>query len=372
MDDLGRVLTPLADRPLAAPPSIDELERRARHHRRRRWAGRGIGVTAVSVLVAGVALSLTSGEPRTTVRATAPGGGRAPGAQEASAVGGPRPIPLRTEVVEEFDVGGRRWQLVALEGQPKPFCLELRSEGVGPIPAGCWAVPEPLMDAAATDGKTFSFVSGVATKDVTAIEIETAPGEPPILPAVRHVGYPVSFFGAVVPLTTEVAEIRAVTASGAEQRVTLTTPGHKRVASINGEPAPPGSIATTPPPSAVARPTTTVPATPTTTAPPPTGGGATRVDVVPGATRVHKHPFESVAGYGSQAVAARWWGGVAPCDVLARVDVVETGTTVTITLWSGTAPGSEDVACIAMAQYKEHIGTLDAPLAGRTIVDGAA
>ncbi len=106
---------------------------------------------------------------------------------------------------------------------------------------------------------------------------------------------------------------------------------------------------------------------------PPSGGMTpTRVDVVPGATQVRKQPFDSASGSGSQSVAVRFWGGVAPCDVLAGVDVVESPTTVSITLWAGTAPGGGNAACIMLAQYKEVIVPLGAPLAGRTIVDGAA
>jgi hypothetical protein len=369
MDDLGRVLSPLAERPLAEPPPVVEIERRARRLRRRRWAGRGVGTAAAVLVLAGVAVVLTSSEPRTTVRATAPA---APPAAP-SVGGGQRAIPAGAQVVEEFDAGGRRWQLLALEGAPKPFCLELRSEGADPIPAGCWAIPKPYVEAVATDGKTFSFISGVATKEVTDIEIETTPEGAVIRPAPRDVGYPVNFFGAVVPLGTEAAEVRAVTATGAEQRLVLETPVHKRAASVNGEPALPGSVPSAAPSSAVPPVSDTTVPPPTTTVPPPNGGMTPhRVEVVPGAVRLHEQPFESAAAYGSQSVAVRWWGGVAPCDVLARVDVVETATTVTITLWGGTAPGAEDTACIAIAQYKEHIVSLGAPLAGRTIVDGAA
>ena len=67
----------------------------------------------------------------------------------------------------------------------------------------------------------------------------------------------------------------------------------------------------------------------------------------------------------------RFWSGVEPCYVLGRVDVAEAADKVTITLWTGLGPGAAGMACIQMAGYYEVIVQLQAPLGGRTVVDGA-
>jgi hypothetical protein len=54
------------------------------------------------------------------------------------------------------------------------------------------------------------------------------------------------------------------------------------------------------------------------------------------------------------------------------VDVAYGGDSVTITLFEGHDPTAGDVACIEIGVFKRVIITLDEPLAGRTIVDGAA
>lgn len=70
-------------------------------------------------------------------------------------------------------------------------------------------------------------------------------------------------------------------------------------------------------------------------------------------------------------VRITWWSGVAPCTVLDRVRVKETGTKVTITLYEGTAPNAKDVSCIAIAIEKTTVVKLKSPLGKRKIVDGA-
>ncbi|MEU7862878.1 hypothetical protein [Nonomuraea sp. NPDC049141] len=66
-----------------------------------------------------------------------------------------------------------------------------------------------------------------------------------------------------------------------------------------------------------------------------------------------------------------WWSGVAPCSVLDRVKVKETGKRVTVTLYEGTAPKAKDVACIMIAVEKTTTVKLKSPLGKRKIVDGA-
>jgi hypothetical protein len=63
--------------------------------------------------------------------------------------------------------------------------------------------------------------------------------------------------------------------------------------------------------------------------------------------------------------------GVAPCYVLDHVDVRSTDTTVTVTLYQGHDPGSKGMACIEIGIFASVTVVLDAPLAGRKIVDGA-
>ena len=54
------------------------------------------------------------------------------------------------------------------------------------------------------------------------------------------------------------------------------------------------------------------------------------------------------------AVRVSWWSGVAPCNVLAGVDVARDGTTFTLTVREGSA-APPDTACIEIAQYKATI-----------------
>jgi hypothetical protein len=67
-----------------------------------------------------------------------------------------------------------------------------------------------------------------------------------------------------------------------------------------------------------------------------------------------------------------YYSGVEPCYVLDRIDVVERETKVTVTLWEGHAPGSEDVACIEIAELKTTVIQLEEPLGDRKLLDGAA
>jgi hypothetical protein len=79
-----------------------------------------------------------------------------------------------------------------------------------------------------------------------------------------------------------------------------------------------------------------------------------------------------VAGDG-RALTIHFWSGVEPCSVLDRVDVRYGNDAVTITLYEGHDPSADgkDVACIEIAVAKSVTITLDEPLAGRELVDGA-
>ena len=96
-----------------------------------------------------------------------------------------------------------------------------------------------------------------------------------------------------------------------------------------------------------------------------------RVTVVAGAVDLRPRPFESAEPVGERQLAVRFWGGVAPCSVVGRVDVVETPDRVTVTVFSGRDPRPGRVACIELAVYQEVVVDLAAPVGGRAIVDGA-
>ena len=117
------------------------------------------------------------------------------------------------------------------------------------------------------------------------------------------------------------------------------------------------------------------PDTPVGTHVPPGGPGdqprAARVPVVAGAVDLRPRPFESAEPVGERQLAVRFWGGVAPCSVIGRVEVTETPERVTVTLFGGRDPAAGRVACIDLAAYQEVVVELAAPVGGRAIADGA-
>jgi hypothetical protein len=81
--------------------------------------------------------------------------------------------------------------------------------------------------------------------------------------------------------------------------------------------------------------------------------------VAPGAGLTGVHPvgaakLETAINGRDLAVRVSWWSGVAPCNVLAGVDVARDGTTFTLTVREGSA-AAPDTACIEIAQYKATI-----------------
>lgn len=105
-------------------------------------------------------------------------------------------------------------------------------------------------------------------------------------------------------------------------------------------------------------------------------GGPELVEPRPGMDNPHPSAFTSVEPIGDERTLAVFFtGGVAPCYVLDRVEIDETDTTVTITLFIGADPeavtDTETVACIDIGVSYETRVTLDAPLGARTIVDGS-
>ena len=65
-----------------------------------------------------------------------------------------------------------------------------------------------------------------------------------------------------------------------------------------------------------------------------------------------------------------FWSGVEPCYVLDSVEVEYHSEKVVITLFQGSTPTDEDVACIDIALQKVTTVELDEPLRGRKLVDG--
>ncbi|MDP8929628.1 MAG: hypothetical protein M3O70_13910 [Actinomycetota bacterium] len=106
--------------------------------------------------------------------------------------------------------------------------------------------------------------------------------------------------------------------------------------------------------------------------PPTEPAGPEIVTPRPGMADVHPVPFDSATPEGDgMVVRVVWWSGMEPCYVLDHVEVAETGTTVTITLYQGHDPAARDVACIELAVQKSTLVELDQPLRNREIVDGA-
>ena len=81
--------------------------------------------------------------------------------------------------------------------------------------------------------------------------------------------------------------------------------------------------------------------------------------------------FKAVVGADDRTVTLRFWSGVEPCYVLDHVDVRDAAGGVIVTLFQGSDPSAKDVACIEIAMLKQTTITLDQPLAGRPLVDGA-
>lgn len=81
--------------------------------------------------------------------------------------------------------------------------------------------------------------------------------------------------------------------------------------------------------------------------------------------------FETaVAGDGATLVVT-FWGGVAPCSVLDHVEVHEYDTEVAVALHEGYVAGESGAppTCIALAEVKQVVVELDAPLGDRAVVD---
>jgi hypothetical protein len=92
----------------------------------------------------------------------------------------------------------------------------------------------------------------------------------------------------------------------------------------------------------------------------------------PGQENVHAIGWDSYSADKKGRLFISFYSGVEPCYVLDHIDVIERDEKVTITLWEGNAPDSEDVACIEIAELKTTIIQLEEPLGQRKLLDGAA
>ncbi len=97
------------------------------------------------------------------------------------------------------------------------------------------------------------------------------------------------------------------------------------------------------------------------------------VEPTPGMDNVRPTAFDTATiGNDDTTLTIVFWSGVEPCSVLDHVTLSYAADTVTVTLFQGSDPNAGDVACIDIAVQKQVTITLDEPLAGRQIVDGAA
>ncbi|MFA9447044.1 hypothetical protein [Egicoccus sp. AB-alg6-2] len=100
----------------------------------------------------------------------------------------------------------------------------------------------------------------------------------------------------------------------------------------------------------------------------------TLVDPTPGMVDVAAIGWEGAQPLGDRddAVLITWWSGVEPCHVLDHYTVLETAEQVEVTLFEGRQPPEDggDQACIEIGRYTGVVVELDAPLDGRTVVDG--
>jgi len=107
----------------------------------------------------------------------------------------------------------------------------------------------------------------------------------------------------------------------------------------------------------------------------PTGGPEptpSPVEPTPGMADVTPTAFDTaVIGQDDVTLTITFWSGVEPCAVLDHVETTYGANAVTVTLFEGSDPTAGVVACPDIAVSKETVVTLDEPLAGRTIVDGA-
>jgi hypothetical protein len=100
--------------------------------------------------------------------------------------------------------------------------------------------------------------------------------------------------------------------------------------------------------------------------------GARPVEPTPGMADVRARPFDRAIVNDDGTVTILFVSGIEPCSVLDHVDIGYRDGAVAVTLIEGHDPAAGDVACIEIGVLKSVTISLDEPLAGRPIVDGAS
>lgn len=95
-----------------------------------------------------------------------------------------------------------------------------------------------------------------------------------------------------------------------------------------------------------------------------------RVEPQPGQEGVREIGWDDFTKLGPRRLEVTFSSGIEPCNVLDYVDVSETESTVTITLFEGSTPTDEDIACIEIAVFKSVVVELEGPLGDRKVKDG--
>jgi hypothetical protein len=95
------------------------------------------------------------------------------------------------------------------------------------------------------------------------------------------------------------------------------------------------------------------------------------VEPTPGMADVHAIGWNT-AGVSADGlhVTISFTSGVEPCSVLDHVDVAYGANAVTITLFEGHEPSAGQVACPAIAMFKQTTVDLSEPVGGRDVKDG--
>jgi hypothetical protein len=95
------------------------------------------------------------------------------------------------------------------------------------------------------------------------------------------------------------------------------------------------------------------------------------VEPTPGMAGVHAIGWDTadVSADGLHLTIA-FVSGVEPCSVLDHVDVAYGANAVTVTLFEGHEPDAGDVACPAIAMFKQTTVDLTEPVGGRDVKDG--
>jgi hypothetical protein len=131
MADPQAELSVLVDPPLAEPPPLAALQRRAKALQRRTVAGRAGLVAAVAAVVIGSGIALVPGDAPQTLRTAAP-----PATTDTSGVPAAEPAPA-TVVLKTFDVDGQEWKMLATRDTGPALCFTLQPAAGEAIKPGC-------------------------------------------------------------------------------------------------------------------------------------------------------------------------------------------------------------------------------------------